>query len=79
MLLCHYVALDGEGDYDADYTEIVALCGKRAVLDPDGQVIPEDFDFVGEPDPFDLCTCAPCLAKLTEAPAKTRTQERVTP
>ena len=69
--ICHYVAPEGEGDWDADWTPIVAVCGASCILDQEGEPMPADFDFVCAPDPHQLTDCWECLSKLTE-PARKR-------
>ena len=64
--ICHYVRPEDEGDYDADYTRIRAVCGAECLLDPDGEPLPDDFDFVLAPDPKQLTDCMPCLEHLAE-------------
>jgi hypothetical protein len=76
--ICHYVSPDGEGDWDADCTLIVARCGATCILDPDGKPLPADFDFVLAPDPRELTDCWGCLSKLSE-PAAQRSARRLEP
>jgi len=64
--ICHYVRPEDEGDWDADYTRIRALCGEECLLGPDGEVLPSDFDFVLAPDPGQLTDCMRCLKKRAE-------------
>jgi len=64
--IIHYVTPEGEGDWDADYTPIEAVCGASCVLDPDGEPDPSDFDFVMAPDPRQLTDCWACLSKMSE-------------
>jgi hypothetical protein len=71
--ICHYVRPEDEGDWDADYTRIRAVCGAECLLDSEGEPIPEDFDFVLAPDPRRLTDCWPCLEKLAEPLKLTRT------
>jgi hypothetical protein len=64
--ICHYVRPEDEGDWDADYVRIRAVCGAECLLDPDGEPLPDDFDFVLAPDPKQLTDCMPCLEFLAE-------------
>ena len=64
--ICHYVRPEDEGDWDADYTRIRAVCGAECRLDPDGEPLPDDFDFVMAPDPKQLTDCMPCLEHLAK-------------
>lgn len=73
--IIHYVRPKDEGDYDAPYTHITAVCGAECLLDPEGEPIPYDFDFVGAPDPRHLTDCMPCLVNLA-APITKRTTVR---
>jgi hypothetical protein len=68
--IIHYVRPEDEGDYDAPYTRIRAVCGAECLLDPEGEPIPADFDFVMAPDPRNLTDCMPCLVRLVEPVAK---------
>lgn len=71
--ICHCVREEDEGDWDADYTRIRAVCGAECLLDPEGEPIPADFDFVLAPDPKGYTDCWPCLEKLAEPLALART------
>lgn len=68
--IIHLVRPEDEGDWDAPYTRIRAVCGAECLLDPEGEPLPEDFDFVHMPDPRHLCDCMPCLEQLTKPAAK---------
>jgi hypothetical protein len=65
-MIVHYVRPEDEGDYDAAYTRIKAVCGAECLLDPEGEIIPDDFDFVIAPDPRHITDCMPCLVKIAE-------------
>jgi hypothetical protein len=64
--ICHYVTPEGEGDWDADVTVIIAICGASCILDSEGWPTPADFDFVLAPDPLQLTDCWECLTKMAE-------------
>jgi hypothetical protein len=70
--IIHLVRPEDEGDWDALYTRIRAVCGAECLLDPDGEPLPADFDFVHTPDPRQLCDCIPCLEQLTKPATKRR-------
>lgn len=62
--LCHCVREEDIDDLDSPYTKVRAVCGKEALLDPEGWPIPEDFDFVIAPDKNNLTDCWPCLEQM---------------
>lgn len=63
-MICHVVDRpDDDADSLAAVT-VTALCGAQAIVFYDGEIAPEDFDFVDSPDSDDQADCMRCLVKL---------------
>ena len=61
-MIVHIVRTQDEGDWDAPMTKVTAVCKAVAFIAPDGSVIPNNFDFVGErPTCRHHVTCPGCL------------------
>ena len=65
-MICHIVENYPLTDAPIAAVTVRALCGAEAVVFDDGEVAPDDFDFVDCPDVHDEADCMPCLAKLAE-------------
>jgi hypothetical protein len=69
-MICHIEA--SSTSWDDPITLITAECGARGIVFDDGEIMPEDFDFVLPPDPNHQCDCGPCLDALAAARTKAK-------
>jgi hypothetical protein len=54
---------------DSDSDVVTAFCGSQGFeMDEEPFMVPEEFDYVFEPDPRNLCECMPCLIAATTPP-----------